>query len=283
MEQKVITCKFAGGLGNNLFQLAAIYNLHKKFGVDFCLPTNVDRSNLKKHYSQSRMLEINHLFDNNFNFQNLKIVKNYHHLDLNVNYNSRFSPVSFYGKGTCYNGYFQSSLYHDSFNPQEDFILNSNIKKHLKEKYKKLFHKPTISIHFRIGGDRVQKKVQYYHKNLDISFYKKSIDLCLSALKLDFKDINLLLFSDELEIAKSYFIKNNLDVITVNNKNNIEDFICMSLCDHNIIGNSSFSWWSAYLNNNSEKMVFAPKSKWYGPAYQHFDLADLFPNDWVTL
>ena len=64
----MITCKFAGGLGNNLFQLAAIYNLHKKFGVDFCLPTDVDRSNLKKHYSQSRILEIHHLFDNNFNY-----------------------------------------------------------------------------------------------------------------------------------------------------------------------------------------------------------------------
>ena len=97
------------------------------------------------------------------------------------------------------------------------------------------------------------------------------------------EEVDLLLFSDNPQAASDYFIKNDLNVVTVQNESNVEDLIHMSLCDHNIIGNSTFSWWSAYLNKNKNKIVMAPKSEWYGPGYSHFILDDLFPEEWVTL
>ena len=51
----------------------------------------------------------------------------------------------------------------------------------------------------------------------------------------------------------------------------------MSLCDVNIIANSSFSWWSAWLNNNSDKTIFAPKN-WFSDASIITD--DLLPKSW---
>jgi hypothetical protein len=62
--------------------------------------------------------------------------------------------------------------------------------------------------------------------------------------------------------------------------NYIEDFYLMSQCKHNIIANSSFSWWAAWLNNNPGKTVVAPK-KWFnnGPK----DTQDLIPNSWVRI
>jgi hypothetical protein len=57
--------------------------------------------------------------------------------------------------------------------------------------------------------------------------------------------------------------------------------LLMSVCDHNIIANSTFSWWGAYLNQNPSKIVCYPGT-WFGPALKH-DTRDLFPTDWVKM
>ena len=71
---------------------------------------------------------------------------------------------------------------------------------------------------------------------------------------------------------KFKFIENELDYI---------DLWIMNLCEHNIIANSSFSWWGAWLNQNPDKRVVAPK-KWFGPAYNGVhDTKDLYPQSWI--
>ena len=55
----------------------------------------------------------------------------------------------------------------------------------------------------------------------------------------------------------------------------------MSLCTHNIIANSSFSWWGAWLNQNKNKKVFAPK-KWFGPSCE-FNDSDIIPQSWTKI
>jgi hypothetical protein len=55
----------------------------------------------------------------------------------------------------------------------------------------------------------------------------------------------------------------------------------MSMCNHNIIANSSFSWWAAFLNDNSNKEIFYP-SKWFGLDLTH-DTGDLFPKKWTKI
>ena len=58
--------------------------------------------------------------------------------------------------------------------------------------------------------------------------------------------------------------------------------LLMSLCHHNIIANSSFSWWGAYLNNNPNKKVVCPK-QWFGVNYSHYNTDDLRPAEWIQV
>ena len=60
-----------------------------------------------------------------------------------------------------------------------------------------------------------------------------------------------------------------------------EQMMLMSLCSHNIIANSTFSWWGAYFNTNPTKIVCYPGT-WFGPKAGH-DTSDLFPEDWIMI
>ena len=61
-----------------------------------------------------------------------------------------------------------------------------------------------------------------------------------------------------------------------------EQLIIISLCNHNIIANSSYSWWGAYINDNKEKIVCYP-SIWFGPELEKNNTNDLFPNNWIKI
>ena len=60
------------------------------------------------------------------------------------------------------------------------------------------------------------------------------------------------------------------------------DLCLMSLCTDAIIENSSFSWWGAWLINNPNKTVVAPK-KWFGSQYNHYKMTDLIPKEWTQI
>ena len=92
-------------------------------------------------------------------------------------------------------------------------------------------------------------------------------------------DINkVLIFSDDIEWCKQNFIGDRFIFIQE------EDYISlylMSLCDYNIIANSSFSWWGAWLNQNPNKVVIAPKL-WFGLKSNH-NINDLIPSSWIKI
>jgi hypothetical protein len=106
-----------------------------------------------------------------------------------------------------------------------------------------------VSIHFRRGDYLI-----YSSLNLSLNYYHAAIQKVKSIFPD--KKVKYLIFSNEIEWVKNNY-KNN-DFIFVENLNRYQDMCLMSLCDHNIIANSCFSWWGAYLNNNINKTVIAP-------------------------
>ena len=107
-----------------------------------------------------------------------------------------------------------------------------------------------------------------------MEYYRSAVDL-IGKEKLFF------IFSDDIN-----WCKNNFDFIEnkffIENNKDYEDLILMSLCSHNIIANSSFSWWGAWLNSNPNKIIISPK-KWFGNKYNFHNTKDLYNEKWIKL
>jgi hypothetical protein len=278
----MISCDFFGGLGNNLFQLATVLSIQKKFGYDLRIPSVSNRGDIKK-YGQSDTLEFSNLFDNefiyddslNYNF------KRYYHTDINpkfTDYTYKPFPIE---DNLIYHGYFQSEKYFLGVDIKNELVLkNSNIE-YIKDRYSHLLEKKNISLHCRLGGDRVTEKMQIFHKNVSSTYYEKALSLIQDYNQDEY---NILVFTDNKSLCEKVLEPINKNFIFIDNNNdNVLDFTFMSLCNVNIVSNSTFSWWAAYMNKKLDKKVIATKSEWFGHGYQHFNLKDTFPEDWITL
>lgn len=189
-----------------------------------------------------------------------------------------FSP-DLYGKSDgdyYYRGYWQSYKYFDSiseiiksslvfpsFSESKNIDLLSFIKNNKSR---------TVSIHVRMG-DYVN------HKSLGgictLDYYKNAI------AKIEEKIENpiYIIFSNDIDWCKENLKLANVEFVDWNSGElSFRDMQLMSLCDHNIIANSSFSWWGAFLNSCKNKIVIAPKNWIRGSQSK-----DLIPNDWYRL
>jgi len=187
-------------------------------------------------------------------------------------------------------GYFQSWKFFESCEHQvkesltfsDDLIQQSNLR--LSNDSIKL------CVHIRWGDiyDRQRngghKGVENFHPVMTLQYYENSINHILSNTKID----EILVFTDNTdtkEFIEGKFEKYGLKVIYFDyNDNFVMDFITQSLCDHFVIANSTFSWWSSFLGKNPNKIVCCPKeSEWFGPSYKHLDTSTLIPHDWVQI
>lgn len=124
----------------------------------------------------------------------------------------------------------------------------------------------TTSIHARFG-DYVGNKA---YSQLDMDYYGRAMDLIKSKYYL--------VFSDDIKKAKKMFKGEQFTFAEGNDP--VMDLSLQSSCVNNIIANSSFSWWGAFLNKHPSKIVIAPKV-WFGPALEKtHSTQDLIPVDW---
>ena len=280
----MLSCKLQGGLGNQLFQIyttiahAELTNSKFFFSNAYELKSVVtDRhtywnaflSKLSPFLLDCALIEP----------ENVIIIKEkgFTYNPLSINNQDKIRILS---------GYFQSPKYFDNYFLTINRLLKMDEHKvRLTNKYLKLINedKP-ISMHFRLGD---YKKLPNHYMILNAEYYKtalrrvlnknaetvvlyfceepdlEEVDNMIQNIRMDFPDITFLRADPELE--------------------DWEQLILMSLCKHNIIANSTFSWWGAYLNTSREKMVVCPLT-WFGPKLQQsHDLKDLFPDDWIKI
>lgn len=135
----------------------------------------------------------------------------------------------------------------------------------------------SVSIHIR-RGDYLN---QGYLAVQELDYYRKAMNY----IQERENEITYYIFSDDLQWCKENFDNEyNLYYVDVNSHGKAyNDMRLMSLCKHNIIANSSFSWWAAWLNTNNDKIVIAPKNYCCSQEANDSKLSKIIPNDWILI
>lgn len=257
-----VTTNHRGGIGNVLFKLAAVISLAKDNNVDYVFPNQFLRPNDPDFTKYSNNI-----------LRNIKFIPN-----LEESYKIWSEPTFHYTKipydgsfNILLDGHFQSEKY---FINHKDEILNIfsiplDLKEHIITNIPEISN--YCSIHIRRGD---YLNFPDTHPQQPSEYYQQAVEEIG-------EDKHYLIFSDDIEwceknfdfIKNKSFSKNNEDWV---------DLYLMSLCNDNIITNSSFSWWGAYLNQNPNKKVIGPNI-WFGERYSHWDTKDVIPSKWIKI
>ncbi|HLO16357.1 MAG TPA: alpha-1,2-fucosyltransferase [Anaerolineales bacterium] len=182
-------------------------------------------------------------------------------------------------KNVFLRGYWQSEKYfHDIAEIlRQDLVLKTPLSGLNREMAKKIQTSLSVSLHVRHGDYATDMATHQTHGLLSLDYYRAAISHILAL----FPDASFFLFSDDIP-----WIRENLKINATHcyvdhntDQTDFEDLRLMSLCKHHIIANSSFSWWGAWLCQNPEKVVVAPR-QWYRI---EIDTRDLVPKDWIRL
>ncbi len=276
----MLTIDLIGGLGNQLFQIFTLISLSLNKKIYFKIPFKKKDTHSPHDNNSLRPTYWNTIFKTIHKFTYELEEPTLYYVEKSFQYNS-FDNINFNNnKNIKLRGYFQSYKYfQNNFNKikillnidkQIDIIKNNNIL---------YFNEDIISLHFRIGD---YKNVIDYHPILNIQYYVKAINFILNKTNIT----TILYFGEDKDdneitnkINQLKLLYNNIKFIKCNNLlADWEQLFLMSCCNHNIIANSTFSWWGAFLNNNNNKIVCYP-SIWFGKKCNN-DTSDLFPENW---
>lgn len=294
-----------GGLGNQLFQ----YAMGRRIAVDNNLPLKLDveagfkndfykRSYGLKHFNiledfatqkevkRARRIQSRGIIGklirlaNRFRPYYKRYVineRNYHEYDINIL--RQYTEVYF-------NGYWQTEKYFKSIEEiiRKEFTVKYPLEGLNLKISNEIVKTNSVSLHIRRNhGISTNGKVDSFavkqHGTIPIDYYCSAVKY----LSSKYNNLDFFVFTDNPE-----WTNNNLKLsyphtlVMHNNKNNkdYEELRLMSLCKHQIIANSTFSWWAAWLNSNPDKIVIAPKN-WFANA--DFDTSDLIPKEWIKI
>lgn len=260
MKFKIKIVAIYGGLGNQMFQYAFYHAMkNQAFKGDFVfyfIPNFKDHNGfeLKKLFRIRKNFVLNILLGIIKKFFKKSI---YNETNACKNYNNE-KIIQYY------NGYWVSEKHFEKYNNQIRKIYEFNVHQ-LNQKsieiLKKINISNSVSLHIR-RGDYVQNESfkNVFEDLTSSNYYLKSIDFFLEK----YENVVFFVFSNDIEFTKIMLSKyNNIFFVDWNiGINSWQDMFLMSKCKHNIIANSTFSWWSAWLNKNDSKIVISP-TKWY--------------------
>ncbi len=280
----MIIIKIIGGLGNQMFQYALGRALSIKNNVEF----KMDLSGFESYKLHDYSLKHFNITENIATFKEIKSIKNKKLLQLFYRHSSQIIEKYFYYDSAILkvidkvylDGYWQSEKYFNDISEviRKDFTVKHQQAGRNKEIAELIEDSNSVSLHIR-RGDYVSNKItNTVHGLCNLDYYNRAIIYIAEK----FSNLHFFVFSDDPIWTKKYIsVKENITYVDHNKADkNYEDLRLMSQCKHHIIANSSFSWWGAWLNQNPDKIVIAPR-KWFNE--DSIDTKDLIPESWIRL
>lgn len=241
--------------GNQLFFVAGTIGIALKNNTKYCFGSNMGHGG--SDYSV--------IFENQIPISKRDINKEYHQNGFN------YTDIVL-TDDTKLIGYFQSEKF---FKHCEDVIKNQfkfkqSVLNFVLDKYPNIIN--SASIHVRRGDYLTQ---QDYHPIIDIKYYNKFISEHVSDCE------NIYVFSDDIEWCKQTFKGDNYIFPEFNINNDLYSFVLLSQSKKIAISNSTYSWWAAWLNQNTNKQIYSfPHNKWFGKMYLNLKTDDILPSEW---
>lgn len=174
-------------------------------------------------------------------------------------------------------GYWQSELYFKDIREQilSVYRIPEKMNEESMELLSKIGEENSVSIHVRRGDYLSEENCRVYGGICTDDYYNKAIEY----MRKDLAAPRFYIFTNDTEWARRKFKGNDMRIVECNNKeNNYFDMFLMSFCKANIIANSSFSWWGAWLNQNQDKKVISP-DKWFN----NHSVSDAICANWIRI
>jgi hypothetical protein len=241
-----------GRFGNQMFQYASLKGIATNNGYDFCIPPNRNLGEYNDHI----LLEA-------FDLKVKVAIKQFPRFEERM-FNFDEDLFNNCPDNVNLSGFFQTEKYflHIEKEIREDFRFKNKINHSFSE---------YVAIHIR-RGDYITNSAR--HPVLPLKYYEKAMEHFGSP-----KDVLYVIFSDDPQWCQEQKLFNKCFYSDAN-YNNIDTMNLMSQASHNIIANSSFSWWAAWLNPNPNKIVICPET-WFGPELAGHDISDIRPESWL--
>lgn len=277
----MIITRLHGRLGNQMFQYAAACGLAERHDGQVALDPRLALSRgegvLTRVFdlplvTPARLPPARH--ESPLSYAFWRATSRAFHRERGLGYNRQIED---FPNGSYLHGYWQSERYfvHIADQIRADFTFPAFSSTQNAEMADQIAQGPSISMHIR-RGDYVTLGA---HSLCDQAYYEAALARIQQSLH---GTPTVYVFSDDPDWAKDNLPLPLPKVVVDFNgpETDFEDMRLMSLCDHNIIGNSSFSWWSAWLNANPDKQVAGP-ARWFGDP--RLSNPDILPDRWSTI
>lgn len=251
----MVTFENAGRLGNFLFETATALAYSIKNNQQFTVPTETNNAKWQPLYLQ-------HLVNKEFNpnLQKMKIPEVVHCYQ-NIPFVEEWDKMNIFIQG-----YRQTEKYFIDYRTEilKAFGFGWELKNGI------------TSIHIR-RGDYVTYANLF--PPITMEYLNKAMDHFIS-IGLN----RFMVFTDDFQWAKQNLTRKDADFIFMEGNSEVQDLILGSYCEHNIISNSTFSWWQAWLGQNDSKIVVSPhENNWFAGANKKHDVSDVIPERWIKI
>lgn len=294
MKEKIIV-QLTGGLGNQLFQYATARSLALKQNMSLKLDINFFKTyewhdyslnpfNIKKDYLSEEEIHKS-LYEKPLwvrLLNRLGIIKGTEgkiYNERSLEYDSNIFGLN---TTTYLKGYWQSEKYFKDIEDviREDFRIIPKPSAANEEILQRIKSVNAVSLHVRRGNFVTEPHLLAFHGTCSLDYYKAAVNY----IKERVAEPEFFLFSNDINWCRDTLdLGIKIHYVDINDdKTDYEDLRLMMHCNHNILANSTFSWWSAWLNENPDKMVIAPQ-RWFADEAMQAQTVDLIPETWIRL
>ncbi len=286
--------RITSGLGNQMFQYAFFRSLYFENSE-----TKIDISefkyrkhhngyelekvfNIKPSYATAKecnaLADMSKSFFSEFRRKFLRVnLKTKAELILEDDYPTQYNADFLNRTNSYFVGFWQTEKYFQDVKTvlRDEFTFKQPLDNQNKVISEQIMLSNSVSIHIRCGDYLKKRRAEVVGSVCTLDYYNAAIDVIESKVKSP----AYFIFSDDIKWARENLKLDSAVYVDFNaGTYSFRDMQLMSLCKHNIIANSSFSWWGAWLNSNDQKIVVAPDI-WF----RNINMPDILPEDWIKI